>query len=274
MTVLETLDGVGVLAYAGLGATARGTHPSTWMSAVLRGRGGLPFEQTLGFVADAATRQLPRHLRKIPGQAHFILIPAFIKNVGARLYSIDNVLDPKTGEHRFRFTRHQRTTESGAPAIQMAMAGSGAAHLARKPASWARRLRSILKANDKGRVTDLHVADALAAISFECHENTPDGSVGPNSIVIWRRRPGVKHLPGSAHQSYTGLDRDPNTPAVPSVANGLDVNAIVGVLTGMLSEQRGGEDFDPARVFSAFDDVDEINRRLAEQPDGPDDRLH
>jgi hypothetical protein len=34
---LETLDGVGVLGYAGLGATAAGTQPSAWMSAVLRG---------------------------------------------------------------------------------------------------------------------------------------------------------------------------------------------------------------------------------------------
>jgi hypothetical protein len=42
---LETTDGVGLLAYAGLGATPRGTQPSEWMSAVLRGRGGLTFEQ-------------------------------------------------------------------------------------------------------------------------------------------------------------------------------------------------------------------------------------
>ena len=35
---LETTDGVAILGYAGLGATARGTEPSDWMSAVLRGR--------------------------------------------------------------------------------------------------------------------------------------------------------------------------------------------------------------------------------------------
>ena len=33
---LETTDGVAILGYAGLGATARGTEPADWMSAVLR----------------------------------------------------------------------------------------------------------------------------------------------------------------------------------------------------------------------------------------------
>ncbi|OLT01431.1 hypothetical protein BJF90_31970 [Pseudonocardia sp. CNS-004] len=272
MTTLETLDGVGVLAYAGLGATAAGTYPSAWMSAVLRGRGGLPFEQTLGFVADAATKELPRHLRRIPGGAHFILVPAFIKDVGPRLYSIDNVLDPATGEHRFRYTRHQRSTEANAPAVQLALAGSGAVHLAAKPPSWARRLRSTLKANDKGKVSDLHVADALAALSYECYENTPDGSVGPRSIVIWRRRQGVNQLPGSAHQSYTGRDRDTDMPVIPSVANGLDVSAIVGVLMGMLDGVHANG-FDSAAMGSMFEDVEEINSRLAETPSDPDDRL-
>jgi hypothetical protein len=42
--ILETTDGVGLLAYAGLGATSQRTQPSEWMSAVLRGRGGLTFE--------------------------------------------------------------------------------------------------------------------------------------------------------------------------------------------------------------------------------------
>lgn len=35
---LESTDGAAILGYAGLGATARGTEPADWMSAVLRGR--------------------------------------------------------------------------------------------------------------------------------------------------------------------------------------------------------------------------------------------
>lgn len=92
---LETTDGVGLLAYAGLGATSQGTQPSEWMSAVLRGRGGLTFEQALGVLSAAANKQLPKHLVRMPGGAHFIVVPAFVRGVGSRLYSIDNVLDPR-----------------------------------------------------------------------------------------------------------------------------------------------------------------------------------
>jgi hypothetical protein len=38
----------------------------------------------------------PRHLARIPGGAHFILVPADLKGVGSRLYTIDNVFDRTT----------------------------------------------------------------------------------------------------------------------------------------------------------------------------------
>ncbi len=41
---LEATDGVALIGYAGLGATAQGTEPANWMSAVLRGR-NLTIEQ-------------------------------------------------------------------------------------------------------------------------------------------------------------------------------------------------------------------------------------
>jgi hypothetical protein len=75
--VLETTDGRGLLAYAGLGATPKGTQPSEWMSAVLRGRGGMTFDQALDALSDAATRELPKHLALLPGGGHFIVVPAF-----------------------------------------------------------------------------------------------------------------------------------------------------------------------------------------------------
>ncbi len=43
---LETVDGIAILGYTGLGATVKGTEPADWMSAVLRGR-NLPLEQSL-----------------------------------------------------------------------------------------------------------------------------------------------------------------------------------------------------------------------------------
>jgi len=53
---LETSDAVALIGYAGLGATARGTEPADWMSAVLRGR-NLPLEQSLGVLTDALKRE-------------------------------------------------------------------------------------------------------------------------------------------------------------------------------------------------------------------------
>jgi hypothetical protein len=61
MMFLVTDDGEAILGYAGLSATARGTEPADWMSAVLRGR-RLPLEQSLGILANALKAQFPRHM--------------------------------------------------------------------------------------------------------------------------------------------------------------------------------------------------------------------
>jgi hypothetical protein len=53
--VLETTDGLAILGYAGLGATAQGNQPADWMSAVLRGINA-PLEQSLGIIADAKSQ--------------------------------------------------------------------------------------------------------------------------------------------------------------------------------------------------------------------------
>lgn len=73
---LDTTDGVAILAYAGLGATARGTEPADWMSSVLRGR-NWPLEQSLRTLAEALKRELPPQLagsRVQAGFSHNVLI--------------------------------------------------------------------------------------------------------------------------------------------------------------------------------------------------------
>jgi hypothetical protein len=140
---LDTTDGVGLLAYAGLGATPLGTQPSEWMSAVLRGRDGLTFEQALGVLSDVASRELPKHLMRLPGGGgHSIIVPAFVRGIGSRLYSIDNAVDPRTKEHRFRYTSHQRTADPKGPSIHLAMGGTGGFYLAGKAQHWQRDLHS------------------------------------------------------------------------------------------------------------------------------------
>ena len=73
---LESTDGLALLGYAGLAATAMGTEPSDWMG---RGRRGpkLPLEQSLSVLAGAAQARLPRHLDSLAGvgvPAHNIIV--------------------------------------------------------------------------------------------------------------------------------------------------------------------------------------------------------
>jgi hypothetical protein len=269
---LETTDGRGLIAYAGLGATARRTQPSEWISAVLRGRGGLPFEQTLGFLANAAQRELPRHLARMPGGAHFMVVPAFLRGVGPRLYSIDNALDPTTNQHYYRFTSHQRTADPGSPSVRMALAGTGGAYLAQKASEFKRDLFSLVKAHDKGRVSDQVVADRLAHLNNRAHLGVRDKTVGPRCIVVWRRRQDARRPgPGGAHQCYTAGLRDANSGSIPAILSGLDARAISDVLMGQLQQRLS----DPATQDNPFGGTweDKLKTLVGGLPSDPDDRL-
>ena len=84
---LETDDAVAILGYAGLGETVGGAEPADWMSTVLRGR-RLPLEMSLGVLADAAKKELPRHLVRFARPfvaGHTIIALAFVGNE-PRLY--------------------------------------------------------------------------------------------------------------------------------------------------------------------------------------------
>ena len=61
---LETTDGVAILGYAGIGATARGTEPSGWMSNVLRGR-NWPLEPSLGAISTVMQQELRPYMRSV-----------------------------------------------------------------------------------------------------------------------------------------------------------------------------------------------------------------
>lgn len=272
---LETTDGIGLLAYAGLGATPQGTQPSDWMSAVLRGHGGLTFEQALGILSDVANRELPRHLALLPisaPRAHFVMIPAFIVGSGPRLYSIDNVLAPKTNRHWYRFTRYQRTDLPGSPCPRIVYGGTGGMYLASRACTFERPLLSLVNAHERGRISDFVIADHLARLNYEAHQRIRDGSVGPRCIVVWRRRrdlhrPGVS---GGGQAFYVGTCHDDDSAPIPTIGNGLDVQAITRVLFRPFQKwvARDGGGPDPSEV-----DASELNRRLAELPARPDEKL-
>jgi hypothetical protein len=268
---LATSDGIGLLAYAGLGATIRGKEPSEWMSAALRGRGGLSFEQSLLTLSEVASRELPKHLAGLPVKAHFIVVPAFVRGV-PRLYSIDNLLD-RTGRHWYRCTRHVRTVDHPSSSVRLAMAGSGGIYLAQKGTAWQRELRRLAKAHDRGQVSDRLIADRLAELNYEAHRNVADGTVGPRCVVVWRRRPDPKRSLQQEHLYYTGLDRELSAPPIPASSHGMDSKAIANVLLAQFQRRIAGYDVHDPDAQLPPDDTAETNRLLAKLPEQPDERL-
>ena len=269
---LETPDGVAIIGYAGLGATASGTEPADWMSSVLRGR-KLPLEQSLGVLADAMKRQLPRHMLRIPGKegpGHNVLVPAFLENE-VRLYTIDMAFASDRKNYRFRYTRHvvEKPAHAAPRTPRLGLAGSGALYLARDK-RWIRPLLRMVRACDRGQVSANTLAAHLATLNNEVHEGIRDGSVGPRCIVAWRHRKHGVHKGGGGHQFFTGSARDPSSPSLPTIANGMDVSALVEVMMPhtmkMFEAMREGR---PAPEL----DKDELNAELARLPDKPDEDL-
>jgi hypothetical protein len=121
------------------------------------------------------------------------------------------------------------------------------------------------------------VADRLAALNYEVYEALRESrgldkdTVGPRSIVVWRRRLDARQGPsGGGHLFYTGTTRDREVPGIPSIMKGNDLMALVGMFTEMVTPLLTSVDFEPGKMNL---DADEMNRRLAALPDTPDDKL-
>jgi hypothetical protein len=262
---LETTDGLAILGYAGLGATGRGTEPSDWMSAVLRGR-NLPLEQSLAVLAEAMKKQFPPHMVRMPGDsgpAHSVIVPAFL-GTEPRVYTIDLAFAPDRKSYAFRCTRHVHSLAMPRTP-RMAIYGSGAPYLAQDK-SWTRSLLRVVRANDRGHVSSLAVADHMASLNYKVHRGVSDNSVGPRCIVAWRRRKGGVHKGGGAQQFYTGTTRDASSSSLPIIGNGMDIQAISNLMMPRMLKRfeamRGGQ---PATDLNEA----EINAELARLPDKP-----
>jgi hypothetical protein len=218
--ILETNDGQAILGYAGLGKTPGGTEPADFMSAVLRGR-NLPLEKSLSVLADALKKEFPRHMRRLV-DTHNVFIPAFLGRE-PRLYSIDIVLSPDRRRYEFRYVRHvvERPTLAVPTTARIGVAGSGGIYLSNRR-EWQRSLLRVIRANDRGKISALAVADHLASLNNEV--SLAIKSVGPRCIVAWRyRKGGGAQNGGGGHQFYTGTRRDEISPALPIIAGGWNI---------------------------------------------------
>jgi hypothetical protein len=269
---LETTDGVAILGYAGLGATALGTEPADWMSAVLRSR-NLPLEQSLGILAEAMKKQLPRHLIMIQssgGPTHNVVIPALVEDK-VRLYSIDLSFSQNRKSYNFRYTRHVvgQPTPENQRTPRIGMAGTGALHLIRDK-SWIRPLLSLVKASDQGKSSPQVVSNYLARVNYKVSLGIEDQTVGPRCIVAWQNRKKGCYKGGGGHHFYTKDSRDKNTPSLPTIGNGMDIEAITRILMPPVSKMLVSMLNDgPTENL----DEDKLNEDLSRLPDAPDEEL-
>lgn len=273
---LETSDGVAILGYAGLGATALGTEPADWMSNILRGR-NMPLEKSLGILADAMKREFPRHLVKMthPGRpSHNIVITAFHNNE-PKVYTIDLEISDDRKQYRFRYTRQlMKASENDSRTWdpRIIVAGSGGLYLWGKK-NWARPLLRILSRYDKGEFSREAVAEHLAGLNNSVSESIHDNSVGNKCIIACRNRKTGFYKGGGNHYYYTGTKRDKGTPALPSITMGMDMRAIANMLMPITQENMDtmlkGEK--PKKTKEEINE--ELRKETAKLPNFPDEKL-
>lgn len=201
--------------------------------------------------------------------AHSIIVSAFVGNE-PRVYTIDLAFGPDHKSYHFRYTRHLVDFgESGQRTPRLAIGGSGALYLTRDN-KWQRTLLRLVRAHDRGQVTSPAVADHLASINYAVHLGIADMSVGPRCIVAWRHRRGGTHNGGGAHQFYSGVARDSTSSCLPTISNGMDVQALIEAMWPHMARSLGATINGQS---AAGLDQDLINADLARLPDKPDETL-
>lgn len=261
---LESGSDIALIGYAGLGATAHGTEPSTWMGAVLRGRRA-PLVTLLQILANAVQRQIPSHLISLPGalpRAHFIVIPALIDGK-PQLFSIDLVLNMHADRQAFRFTRWQTGKNNRTPRFMAS--GSGAVGFLNS--GNARKLISLINAHDQNRISARSVARRMASMNVAI-SNTNE-SVGPRSIVAWRYPKQGRKRGGGGHAMFNGDAQENLTDAIPTISGGYDVAAITTVMWHDMISSLKTHGIGSMRL-GLSKEADEAIRSL---PDTPDDSL-
>ncbi|GAB4062102.1 hypothetical protein GCM10028777_00770 [Angustibacter speluncae] len=261
---LETVDGKGFLAYAGLGITKAGMQPSKWMNDTLRGVPGLTFEDSMGRLYDVAQQQLRPILQHMPGHRHDVVGIAHLKDGSRRTLSMTLLWNPSNGQHHQQFLRHTIHDVTPAAPMPITVIGSGA-RVVSADRGWMGPLRSAIRARDAGRISDFAVADMLARVNLLANDGEPT-TVGTNSIVCWKD---TVHGGGN-FQFYDHDARSHPNAYLPTLDRGLDLSALGGVLESFMGPHLMALLNDEAAPEIDTTAVDEALGRL---PRHPDDRL-
>lgn len=273
---LETTDGVAIIGYAGLGATALGSEPSDWMSAALRGR-NLPLEQCLGVLAQALERQFPRHMFRMAVESvpsHHMLITAFVGDE-TKFYTIDLVFAPDRKSYYFRYAQHfiHKINEPRSPTTfppLVCLGGAGAKYLIQDK-RWMRKLLRLLRAYNRSKISPFVVANYMAALNYKVH--SIDKLVGPRCIVAWRNRKKGVHKGGGAHRFYFGTSLDVSSSTIPTICNGIDLNAVIAVTKPYIIKWFKEILEDNEKNYPPDNLREVLNEKIALLPNEPDEDL-
>lgn len=276
-TIVEVTDGIALIGYAGLGATAKGSQPSEWVSNVLRGRHH-PLEEMLQVVANAMQREFIPHMdgvRDTRLRQHSFIIPSFL-NGNHRIYTID--MAHINGGYKFRYTRH--IMEEALPlqiTVPVALSGSGGSTLSRLK-DWKRTLLRLVKAYNKGKINEQGMAKNLANLAYRCYLLTKDGTVGPDCLVVWRNNTKFLNKGGGGHAFFSSGNRCSDTPSIPYIDRGMDLKAVLGILL----EKTKDDMFNALDAFERGEEIierdkdefyKEMNDDLSKLPSKPNENL-
>jgi hypothetical protein len=265
ITEVSRSDGLALLGYAGLGRTPGNTEPSQWMCNVLRDR-NWPLVQSLGCIAGAIGRQIPKYLFRVPGLshwAHVVVAPAILKGEPT-IFSLELDLHPTERLHRVRFQRWE--TQWKRPAT-FGVAGSGTPYVMRQQLR-VKNLVRLIRKHEAGRISAQGIALQFAKLNLEV--SAKDQSVGPNCIVAWRYRREGSFKGGGAHQFFEGT-KPAGGPGFPSNLNGTDMSAVMNVMWPFVQEVFADM---KAGVQSGLDRFTvKINEQLRKLPSEPDEKL-
>ena len=91
------------------------------------------------------------------------------------------------------------------------------------------------------------------------------------TIVVYAPRVDARH-PGSGGEQffYAGTLREHSSPGIPTISQGIDVRGVIGVIMDAMDIAGGGV-LDLHKLMT--ETPDQINQRLSQLPDGPDETL-